>query len=220
MKKKLFPISLLIISSQFSGCASHKMEDETICFNDQGMPISCADIEQESNNLSMNIASPKSKYMPRAVMDPSLFNSRINFIVLNEYVEQMAIKLQEQTNPKYMSSPVAVTSLVTLDSTLENTSLLGNQISEYFINELKGVGYKVSDHKVTGHIKVTSNGDMAMSRDIQKLKHNLSIGSVLTGTMIQNQRGMVINVRIVSLETNRVIASTTKLIPRLIVNEY
>lgn len=199
-----------------TGCVSNDLPEDNICFSDSGEVMDCSDL---TSDLSVNPTNPDSIYSPEKLQDPTLFKSNVNFILLSEYVEQMAMELETKLSHR-ITTPVAVTSFVTLDSTLKNTTLLGNQISEYFINELKGVGIPVSDYKVTGFIQVTPSGDLAMSRKLQDLKSDLNIGYVLTGTLVENELGIVINARIVSLESNKVIVTATKLIPNIIINKY
>jgi len=208
--KKLLSLSCVLVA--ISGCASNSPNKENICFTDAGEVIECSAM---SSKLMVNPTSPDSIYSPEKKQDPSLFKSNINFVLLNEYVEQLAMQLHSNLG-EHLSSPVAVTSFVTLDSTLKNTTLLGNQVSEYFINELKSVGIPVSDYKVTGFIQVTPSGDLAMSRKVYELKPDLNIGYVLTGTLIENENGMIINARITSLNSNRVVASASKLVPALV----
>ena len=210
----------VITFSNIYGCASSGAVDETVCFNSQGNTVNCADVNTSPSILPLNVTNPKSEYITSTLQDQSLFYSKVNFQLLSEYVEQMAIKLKDSAGINIINSPIAVTSIVSLDSTLQNTNLLGNQIAEYFINELKNIGMQVSDHKVTGYIQITPSGDIAMSRNILELKQDLKFGNILTGTMIQNERGIIINCRIISLFDNKVVASTTKLIPNLIIQNY
>lgn len=195
-----------------TGCVFNDLPEDNICFSDNGEVMDCSEL---TTNMSVNPTNPDSIYSPEKLQDPTLFKSNVNFILLSEYVEQMAMELESKLSQR-IATPVAVTSFVTLDSTLKNTTLLGNQISEYFINELKGVGIPVSDYKVTGFIQVTPSGDLAMSRKLQELKGDLNIGYVLTGTLIENERGTVVNSRIISLDNNKVVASASKLVPSIV----
>lgn len=214
---KLKSLSLAILSaSLLNGCQStdsiEAIAEQSLCFDDAGQVIECSSLTQP---MAATPTHPNSVYQPVKLEDPSLFNPKLNFVLLNEYVEQMAMDLHHNLQGQ-MITPVAITSFVTLDSTLKNASLLGNQLSEYFITELKNVGIPVSEHKVTGAIEVTPNGDFAMSRDLYELNPELDINYVLTGTLIENKRGTVINARVVSLQDNSVVASATKLVPNLV----
>lgn len=206
---KLKVLSLALGASLLSGCVLNDPLDSQICFADNGEVIEC---EELAITPSQSSTAPLSL---EKIEEPTLFKSNVNFVLLNDYVEQMAIELYD-TMSVPVKAPVAPTSFVMLDSTMQNTTQLGNQISEYFINELKSVGIPVSDFKVTGYIEVTPNGDIAMSRKLNELKRSLNIGYVLVGTIIDNRKGVVVNSRIVSLQNNEVIASSSKFIPSII----
>lgn len=212
--KQLSLLSFLALLS--AGCSTFDTitNNKEYCFDDTGQTIECID---QQDKLRLNPTSAQSDYQVNRVQDPSLFSTNLDFQLLKDYVENMAMNLKHQSQMP-LTAPIAVTSFVQLDSTLKNTNILGNQISEYFVSELKGVGFPVSDYKVTGFIQVTPEGDLAMSRQFEELNQSLKVGYVLTGTLIRNERGMVVSARIVSLSTNQVVSSTTKLLPSLIVD--
>jgi TolB-like protein len=151
---------------------------------------------------------------------PTAFTSHIHFQMLNDYVEQMAIELSLELVNLKLDYPIAVSSFVQLDASLNNADSLGNQLAENFITELRKVGLLVNDYKITGNILVTPSGDFAMSRDPNQLKSLQNIGYVLSGTMVKNAKGMLINARIVGLSSNVVVAATSKLIPNIMLREF
>ena len=91
-------------------------------------------------------ATPVSGWAPPAHTYRPVFTHKL----LGDYAEQMTMKLIE--NMRYVSTntPVAVTSLVDLDSSLSHTNILGNQLAESFITELQEFGIPVVDFKTTG----------------------------------------------------------------------
>ncbi|MFT6528844.1 MAG: TolB-like protein [Psychrosphaera sp.] len=212
MNFKKIPLALLMAHLVY-GCTSSNVANKGYCFDDSGEVVECLDRKE---TLALNPTSALTEYQTNKVKDPSLFNSNLDFQLLKDYVEVMAMNLKQQSDPNGIRNLVAVTSFVQLDSTLKNTNLLGNQLSEHFISELRNVGIPVADYKVTGSIQVTPKGDLAMSREFAELNQNLNIGYVLTGTLIRNERGIIISARIVSVSNNQVIASTSKLLPNLI----
>ena len=175
-----------------------------LCANDDGDFYECNDMLISIKNISY---------------DSTLFVSNVHFQLLSDYTEQMAMALKKDTRTKDIEDSIVVASFVYLDDNLKTTSPLGNQLAEYFINDLQEIGLPVSDHKLTAGLNVTSQGDFSLSRNIEELNPELEIGYVLTGTMIKNERGMVVNVRLIHRESNRVFASTSKLLPNLLIND-
>ncbi len=214
---KLKSLYLAILSTSIvTGCSFNNVfnsiPDEHICFSDEGVVIDCQNMQ---DNIAVDPSAFSNPISVNRAPDPSLFKSKVNFVLLTEYIEQMAMDL-EKTLAGNIYGGVAVASFVELDSTLKRTNLLGNQVSEFFITELRKVGLPVSDYKATGYIQVTPSGDFAMSRKVYELKNNLNVNYVLTGTLVENERGTVVNARIVSLSSNRVVATASRLIPSLV----
>jgi TolB-like protein len=222
------PLSALIFTALLSsGCtnlfvSNDGEEDKAssrMCFNDDGSHQQCQDIAAVHTNamIETNISVMEPATNINIPQDnPTLFQTDLHFQLLNDYVEQMALELSQDLLEMNIANPVAVASFVHLDSQLTNTDTLGNQLAEAFIAEMRKVGIMVNDHKVTGNIMVTPSGDLAFSRDIRYLKGRQAIGYVLTGTMVRNPKGMLINARVVGLTSNTVVAATSKLIPNIL----
>lgn len=138
--------------------------------------------------------------------------------LLGDYVEQMAMKLIENMRYVTVNTPVAVASFVELDSSLGRTNLLGNQMAESFITELQEFGISVMDFKTTGVIHVSDKGDFVFSRNLGELKQNPGIKYVLSGTMTYNDRGVILNVRMVDMASKVIVASTKGFVPQFVVD--
>ena len=132
---------------------------------------------------------------------------------LNRLVSSMADRLfTNKLAGNTTLSPIAVTSFVNLN-TLENTNWLGQQIAEDMVHELHRRGEVVLDYKLSGSIKVTPEGDFVFSRDWTELSKRVPASRILTGTMSRNEKGIVINARIVSLKTRMVEATAQGFVP-------
>ena len=132
---------------------------------------------------------------------------------LNKLVSELADRLfQTKLAGGSSVSPIAVASFVNL-GTLETSNWLGQQLAEDFVHELHRRGEIVFDYKLTGSIKVTPEGDFVFSRDWTELAKRVPVSRVLTGTMSRNEKGIVINARIVSLKTHMVEATAQGFVP-------
>lgn len=213
--KLVSPMVLLALSGCSSNLFSVSIEDKEMCVSQNGDTGAC---EQAPSNTDKKyqFMPPPGEPHPDAITDPSLFHTQIHFNLLNDYVEQMALDIRQDLVDTKLAFPIAVASFVHLDSSLNNTDVLGNQIAEHFITELRDMGLAVSDHKVTGNLQVTPRGDFAFSRDTNQLKQIQNVGYVLTGTMSKQMNGMLINARVVGLSSNMVVASSSKLIPNVV----
>ncbi len=137
---------------------------------------------------------------------------------IGDYVKNMAqdlINNMEYVNEK---TPVAVTHFALLDSDLKSTNLLGQQMAESFVHELHKFRVPVLDFKTTDYIRITEKGDFVLSRDYLELNSALPIEYVLTGTMTRHQGGMLVNARIIGLDSHAVVASAQMMVPFYVVD--
>lgn len=178
--------------------------NERLCANDDGTFNNCRDRQ------TINILNDP---------HPSLFNTNLHFSILSEYTEQMAADMQRDVQHLQVEEAIIVASFVNLDSSLQTTSPLGIQLAESFINDLQQIGLPVADHKLMGVLDVNERGDFALSRNMEQLFTDINIGYVLTGTMQRNNRGLIVNARIINYTTNKVVASSSKFLPNVLFKE-
>ncbi len=132
---------------------------------------------------------------------------------VNHYVQGMAHDLIANMDLSRQQSVIGVTSFVFLDSPLDRTDLLGNQLAESLMHEVHLFGLPVVDFKTTDYIRVTPEGDFTYSRDFLELQQEQPIEYVLGGTMVQHQGGVLVNARLVSVGSKKVIATAQSFIP-------
>ena len=137
---------------------------------------------------------------------------------INDVVKGLALQMINSSayvNPK---TPIAVASFVNLED-LESTNWLGNQLSESFIHELQRHGYVVVDFKTTGFIRVTPEGDFVFSRDWKELPERQIIDYVVTGTMMKQETGVMINARMIGMQSHVVVATAQSFIPDWVISD-
>ncbi|CAH0525139.1 FlgO family outer membrane protein [Vibrio hippocampi] len=128
------------------------------------------------------------------------------------FVESLTDELVKSNTSISARTPIAVASFVDLQN-LDATNWLGNSVSEGFIHQFQSRGFKVVDYKTTGSIQVTSQGDFAFSRDWQDLAKEQQIQFVLTGTMLRQDGGVLVNARVVGMQSRIVVASAQGFLP-------
>lgn len=128
---------------------------------------------------------------------------------------QDLIANMEYVNDK---TPIGVTHFALLDTNLQKTDLLGRQMAESFVHELHKFRVPVIDFKATEYIRITEDGDFVLSRDYLELSSSLPIEYVLTGTMTKHQGGVLVNARILGMESRAVVASAQMLVPFYVVD--
>ncbi|MCH8537305.1 MAG: hypothetical protein LAT66_05970 [Alkalimonas sp.] len=136
---------------------------------------------------------------------------------LNHYVQAMMHDLIAVMDPKYADAVFAVTSFVYLDGAYDESDLLGNQLAESFMHEVHQFGLMLIDFKTTDFIRVTPSGDFAFSRDFLELREEQPIEYVLGGTLVRHQSGVMVNARLVGIDSKQILASAQGFIPQPVI---
>lgn len=137
---------------------------------------------------------------------------------INDVVKGLAYQMLESSSFVNPQTPIAVASFVDLND-LESTNWLGNQLSESFVHELQRHGLILVDFKTTGHIRVTKEGDYVFSRDWKELPERQIIDYVVTGTMMKQESGILVNARMIGMQSRVVVATAQSFIPNWVLGD-
>mgnify|MGYP006096194421 FL=1 len=137
---------------------------------------------------------------------------------INDVVKGLAYQMLASSSFVNAKTPVAVASFVDLKN-LESTNWLGNQLAESFVHELQRHGLVVIDYKTTGHIRVTKTGDFVFSRDWQELPERQIIDYVVSGTMVEQKDGILVNARMIGIQSKVVVATAQSFIPSWVLGD-
>ncbi|WP_404394329.1 FlgO family outer membrane protein [Pseudoalteromonas phenolica] len=205
------PITTFILSLPvllLSGCSllmgQPAMSQSVVVVNDQSMMIDEMVAKSETTvEVEDDMQPSKPDYVPMN-----------HFVKLDNYVEQMAIELSDLlSETQNMSTELAVASFVRLDGTLQTSDQLGNQLAETFMHQLHRFGYQVVDTKLLDNVHITRMGDYVFSRKSKSRFNSEAAEYVLSGTMLYREKGVLVNARVMSLESKKVVATTSKMIP-------
>lgn len=124
------------------------------------------------------------------------------------------------SNLQYVNSktPMAVSSFVFLDGSYEHADIVGKQIAESFVHEIHKFGIPIVDFKSTSYIRVTQNGDFLLSKDFLDLDGDLPIQYVLTGTLVKQPSGYLVNARVIGVKSKAVVATAQGKLPTYVIN--
>lgn len=107
---------------------------------------------------------------------------------------------------------IGYTSFVYLKN-LEKTSWLGNQLAESTMINMQQNGYRFVEHKLTGVIQVTEQGDFSLSRNWKKLNGRQNIDAVLVGTLVRQTQGLLVTAKIIDMENKVILATAQGFLP-------
>ncbi|WP_166423914.1 FlgO family outer membrane protein [Paraglaciecola sp. 20A4] len=197
---KLFTVPLICLFS--TSCSSMFSSDEA----EAEMPAA-APVEQ---NMYQG-----SRFNNQRISD---IYKRVEVGDVNHYVQGIMQELIANMDTPDSSMEIGVTSFVYLDGNFDETDLLGNQLSESFMHELHQFGLNVLDFKSSDYIRVTPSGDFNFSRDYEELNPDMPVQYVMGGTMVKHQDGVIVNARMISINTKKVLSSAQGFIPASVVN--
>lgn len=166
---------------------------------------SCTSSELDENAISLASLKAKNK----------IYNMK-----LSGYVEKMSHELISNIAYVKPESVIAVVSFVYLDSDYFSTPIFAEQIRESFTYEIHKMGQPVVEYQATGFIRVTESGSFALSKDFKELSPNLPIDYVLAGTLSNMTDGVLVNAKLIGIESLSVVAAAQKEIPRYVVNRF
>ena len=132
---------------------------------------------------------------------------------IGDYVRMMTQNLVANMDEVSQRTPIGVTHFSLLDSDLQQTNLLAQQMAESFIHEIHQFRIPVIDFKATNYIRVTEDGDFILSRDYLELARDSNVDFVLTGTLAKHQGGYMVNARIIGMQSRAVVATAQQLVP-------
>jgi TolB-like protein len=189
-------VSLFSMASLVVGCSIFDAPKETVAATDK---------------TAMQIDSRFQAYSAESFMANKGSVKEIKNI--NHYVRGLMHQLADNIKYVNQKTPIAVMSFVLLDSDLQKTTLVGNQIAESFVHEIHKFGLPVLDYKTTDFFRISEEGDFIFSRDYMELRADLPIDYVLSGTLTKHQKGYLVNARIIGIKSKAVVASAQGLVP-------
>jgi TolB-like protein len=220
---------LSVCAMSLNGCSMMMGEEEMAEQQPTRPAMNVIDVTAEDRTpvaaTSSNETQPRGMDAYGAIGQPPLYSSvqgaykgRPLTKHIGDYVKNMTQDLianMEYVNDK---TPIGVTHFALLDTNLQQTDLLGRQMAESFVHELHKFRVPVIDFKATEYIRITEDGDFVLSRDYLELSSSLPIEYVLTGTMTKHQGGVLVNARILGMQSRAVVASAQMLVPFYVVD--
>lgn len=142
---------------------------------------------------------------------------------LQAYLRQLGQELINNVSEQQLSTRntrVAVTSFVPLQGDFGNSDVEGMQIQESLIYEMYHAGIDVIDYKATDFIRVTPQGDFALTRDYMDIKNKMKVSHVVVGTLTKHAENMIINSRLVTVKDKRVVSVAQVIIPEAVIDDF
>lgn len=124
----------------------------------------------------------------------------------------LADQLERNLDRKSLSNMFIVTSFTNLDNLKESTTF-GRLLSENLMHELQVRKWNVFDVRLTKDIIINESGEFSLSRDIKKIRDTYKIGGIVTGTYTVVNKSIIVNARVMDIETGLIVSSGQFAVP-------
>ncbi|GMM72758.1 hypothetical protein MTsDn5_27100 [Alteromonas gracilis] len=91
--------------------------------------------------------------------------------------------------------------------------LLGHQLEQGMITEATKRGFSTQEFKLSNDIIVSDESDRVLTRDIDQLSNIERVDFYITGTMMYQESGAVVNARIINARNKNIVAAATRFFP-------
>jgi len=136
---------------------------------------------------------------------------------LHSHVEKLARQLLSTSQFIDTTNTVAVgTILPTMHASGESLPshlALGLQIQESLMTFATQAGLKVIEYKTMPNIKISEQADKMLSRQVDELNPTISADYFLTGTYTMQENSTMVNIRLIQVPENIVLAAATDYVP-------
>ncbi|WP_170145504.1 FlgO family outer membrane protein [Salinimonas sediminis] len=113
----------------------------------------------------------------------------------------------------------AVAGFVPADTLAHNSEnqqplmLLGHQLEQGLVTEAAKRGFTAQEFRLTNDIIMSDNSDRVLSRQIDQLSALNRVDFYITGTLVHQQGGAMVNAKIIDVRTKDVVAAATRFFP-------
>jgi TolB-like protein len=163
-------------------------------------------IKSASNNVTQ---APRD-----VIVEPPTERNTVDY-----YTQKLANQLYQSVITLKPNAGIAIGTFTQVDTLALNDDsnhplyLLGLQLEEGFMTATIRQGLKVIEYKTRKALTIKANQDLMLSRKTADLDTGDNIRYFLTGTMTEQENGVVVNARLIDTENNQVIAAATDYVP-------
>ena len=136
------------------------------------------------------------------------------------YTQKLANQLFGSTLTLKPSAGIAIGTFTQIDTLTLNSDknhplrLLGLQLEDGFVTATVRQGLKVIEYKTRQQLMLKADQDLMLSRQVSQLQQSKEIRYFLTGTLTEQENGVVVNAKLIDTVNNQVVAGATDYIPK------
>lgn len=190
--RTLFSVTGLLLAAILSGCMATTTNYPT---NPVAGTVPAGDVAKLQPGQRYIVSEPIGVQESGSTV--GRFNARMIFL---------ADQIERNADRKSLSNTFIVTSFVNLNR-LSETTPFGRLVSENLIHELQVRKWQVFEVRLTKDVVINEAGEFSLSRDIMKLRDQYKIGGIVAGTYSVSGGHVVVNARVIDINTGLVASS-------------
>ncbi|MBT0587434.1 hypothetical protein KIU71_13505 [Alteromonas sp. SM 2104] len=172
-----------------------------LCFLSILLLVGCA---QTTDEMAANQSQ-------RATVPPALGNVELH---THELANELFMGVRQNRQSRYaVVGFVPVTSMEYDRAAQGPLMLLGHQLEQGLMTESARRGLITQDFKVSNDILISDDADRVLTRNIEQLSGVEVVDFYITGTIVEQQEGAIVNARIINARSKDVVAAATRFFP-------
>ena len=129
-------------------------------------------------------------------------------------LQQLPANLEQSaTKPRIAVSSFVPVNSFSLSQADETEKLMANQLSESMLSHIKQQGYDIYDYRLRDQLALQSDHEQALSRQLTAIANSSLADTLLVGTYSILAEGVMLNTRLITVKSKRVLAASSQLIP-------
>lgn len=137
----------------------------------------------------------------------------------SSYVNEMAQQLADNATIDLQRSTIGVTTFTNVISDYNEGTPFAQTLAQQLMTEMHRNDMPLMDFKTTDFIRVTGDGDFALTRDYLEVNEVLPITHVVVGTWAQHRRGVMVSARLVDINSKDVVSVAQTFFPERVVRQ-
>ncbi|NMH61297.1 FlgO family outer membrane protein [Alteromonas ponticola] len=108
---------------------------------------------------------------------------------------------------------VPVTTMAYNDADQHPLMLLGHQLEQGLVTEATKRGFLAQEYKLTNNIIMSDHAERVLTRNIDQLSAIERVDYYITGTVVKQESGAMVNARIIDANSKEIISAATRFFP-------
>ncbi len=135
------------------------------------------------------------------------------------FVQAIAEQLAHNATIDLSRTTIGVTTFSNVTSDYNDGTPFAQTLAQQLMTEMHRNDLPLMDFKTTEFIRVTEDGDFALTRDYLELDEILPISHVVVGTWAQHRRGVMVSARLVDINSKDVVSVAQSFVPQAVVRQ-